>query len=164
MGYLIALSLTTAVLCGLWIEISAFLGLLAWAGFAGCTSFFAAGGKAKGFKSAVITNLSGVLWAVVTIHLSNLIGFTHAASISTALITFIMCAQSKNKLFEFIPGTFIGSFTTFAAGGDWKAVIPALLCGAVLGYACESSGIWLNKITNKRTTPPEVCVSENING
>jgi len=151
MKNLVALSLTTAILCGIWIELSPSLGLLGWAGFAGCTAFFAAGGKFKGFKSAIITNLSGVFWAMIIIQMSNNLEFAHAGAISTAVITFMMCIQAKIKLFEFIPGTFIGSFSTFASGGDWKAVIPALILGAILGYLCESSGTWLFNVTNKNT-------------
>jgi hypothetical protein len=62
MKNLTALSITTAILCGIWTVLSPSLGLLGWAGFAGCTAFFAAGGKFEGFKSAIITNLSGVFW------------------------------------------------------------------------------------------------------
>lgn len=150
MEYLLALSLTTGVLCGFWMEVSSLFNLLAWAGFAGCTTFFAAGGKKAGFKSAILTNLSGVFWAVVIIQLTMHLEIPHATAIYTAVITFIMCIQSKFSLLKFIPGTFVGSFSTFAAGGDWKAVVPALICGAILGWACESSGTWLYKITNKQ--------------
>jgi len=149
MEYLLALSITTGLLCGVWMEISSMFHLLAWAGFAGCTTFFAAGGKISGFKTAIFTNLSGVFWAVIIIQMTNYLGIPHATAISTALITFIMCMQSKCSLFAFIPGTFVGSFSTFAANGDWVAVVIALLCGAVLGLACETSGTWLHKITNK---------------
>ncbi|WP_052291992.1 DUF1097 domain-containing protein [Natranaerobius thermophilus] len=59
MKQLTALSITTAILCGIWIEVSYFINLPAWAGFAGCTAFFAADGKFEGFKSALFTTLSG---------------------------------------------------------------------------------------------------------
>lgn len=149
MKNLVALSVTTAILCGIWTALSPSVGLLGWAGFAGCTAFFAAGGKAKGFKSAIITNLSGVFWATVIIQMCNYIDIPHIGAISTALITFVMCIQAKIKLFEFIPGTFIGSFSTFASGGNWKAIVPALILGSILGYLCETSGTWLFNITNK---------------
>lgn len=155
MKNLFALSLTTAILCGIWVVVSPSLGLLGWAGFAGCTAFFAAGGKAKGFKSAIITNLSGVFWAMVIIQICNHVEFAHIGAISTAAITFIMCIQAKIKLFEFIPGTFIGSFSTFASGGDWKAIIPSLILGAILGYLCETSGTGLFNVINKNTDSEE---------
>jgi hypothetical protein len=73
-----------------------------------------------------------------------------------------MCLQSKCALFKFIPGTFVGSFSTFAAGGDFKAVAVALVCGAFLGYACEVSGDWLYKMTNptKQEMLEKTCVVE----
>ncbi|MGK0469204.1 DUF1097 domain-containing protein [Clostridium sp.] len=127
MKKLTVLSLITGILCGLWTASSPSLGLLGWARFAGCTAFFAAGGKLKGFKSAI----------------------------TTAVITFVMCIQAKIKLFEFIPGTFIGSFSTFAYGGNWKAVVPALILGAILGLLCESGGTWLFNTTNKNIDSEE---------
>ncbi|MCT4565528.1 MAG: DUF1097 domain-containing protein [Maledivibacter sp.] len=155
MGNLAALSLMTAILCGIWVELSSALGLLGWAGFAGCTAFFAAGGKIQGLKSSLPATLSGVFWAMVIIKMCNYMEFSHVAGISTALITFIMCIQAKIKLFEFIPGTFIGSFSTFASGGDWKGVVITLILGAILGYACESSGTWFYNVTNRNTNSQE---------
>ena len=152
MTYLLALSITTGLLCGAWMEISNFFGLIAWAGFAGCTTFFAAGGGKSGVKDALATNLSGVFWAVVTMGLTNLIGLPHAGTFSTIIITAIMCLQSKCKWLKFIPGAFVGSFSTFAAGGNWQGVAISLICGACLGYACEVSGKWLFKVTNSAKT------------
>lgn len=148
MTYLLALSLTTGLLCGAWMEISSLFGLIAWAGFAGCTTFFAAGGGKSGVQDALATNLSGVFWAVVTMSLTNLLGIPHAGTFSTIVITAVMCLQSKCKWFKFIPGAFVGSFSTFAAGGNWQGVAIALVCGSFLGYACETSGKWLFKVTN----------------
>ncbi|WP_270942732.1 DUF1097 domain-containing protein [Romboutsia lituseburensis] len=150
MDSLFALSLMTAIFCGLWSALSSSLGLIAWAGFAGCTSFFAAGGKLKGFNRAIFTNLSGVFWAIISIKICEYIEIQHIGAITTAVITFIMCIQAKIKFLDFIPGTFIGSVSTFAANGNWKAVVPALILGAILGYICESSGLWLFKIFNKK--------------
>ncbi|MCT4544650.1 MAG: DUF1097 domain-containing protein [Vallitalea sp.] len=92
---------------------------------------------------------------MVIIQMCNHMEFTYAGAISTAVITFVMCIQAKIKLFEFIPGTFIGSFSTFASGGDWKAVVPALILGAILALLCESSGIWLFNVTNRNTDSQE---------
>lgn len=151
MGNLAALSFMTAILCGLWVEVGSALGLLGWAGFAGCTAFFAAGGKITGLKRSMPTTLSGVFWAMVIIQMCNYMEFAHVAAISTALITFVMCIQAKIELFEFIPGTFIGSFSTFASGGNWQGVVIALILGGILGFLCESSGTWFYNVTNKET-------------
>ena len=37
------LSIVTAILCGIWSYLSGIVGLIAWAGFAGCTTYFATG-------------------------------------------------------------------------------------------------------------------------
>lgn len=149
MSSLTALSLTTGILCGIWVYFCGAIGILGWVGFAGCTSFFAAGGKKEGFKASVAANISGVFWAMVIIKVSSMLNFPLAGAIMTAVITFIMCIQAKIKYFAFIPGTFVGSFSTFAANGDWKAVLPVLLMGAILGYSCEWTGTWLHKYLEK---------------
>lgn len=153
MGSLTALSLTTAILCGIWVEVSGAIGLLGWAGFAGCTAFFAAGGKVQGIKKALPTTLCGVFWAMVIIQMCNYLNIGHISAISTALITFVMCIQAKIGLFEFIPGTFIGSFSTFASGGNWQGVVIALVIGVFLGFACETSGTWLFNTLDKNNDP-----------
>ena len=38
-----ALSITTAILCGIWAYVAGIAGLISWAGFAGCTTYFASG-------------------------------------------------------------------------------------------------------------------------
>lgn len=152
MKKLTALSLTTGILCGIWILLSSFLGIPSWVGFAGCTAFFAAGGKVKGFKKAIFTTLIGVFWAMIIITISSYINIPYSSAISTALITFIMCYQANISLFSFIPGTFIGAFSTFAAQGNWKLIVPALILGIILGIACESSGDHLFKTLNEEST------------
>lgn len=155
MSSLIALSLTTAVLCGVWVYVAGIVGLLGWAGFSGCTSFFAAGGKREGLKKSIIANITGVIWAMIAMKLTPVLNIPAAGAIMTTVITFGMCAQAKNKWLEYIPGTFFGSFSTFAANGDWKVVLPSLLLGGILGYACEWSGAWLFKVVNKDNTKAE---------
>ncbi|MBW6410574.1 DUF1097 domain-containing protein [Clostridium weizhouense] len=150
MSYLFALSLTTAILCGGWIIGADLIGLIGWAGFAGCTTFFAAGGKKSGFKSAICTNMSGVFWAMLSIKISALLGFPLVGALMTVVITFFLCIQSKIKLLAFIPGAFVGSFSTFAANGDWTRLVPSLLLGAVLGFLCEWTGVWLYEKMGKK--------------
>ncbi|SLK18751.1 Putative Glutathione-regulated potassium-efflux system protein [Clostridium chauvoei JF4335] len=82
--------------------------------------------------------------------LSSFLGFPHAGAVMTGIVTFAMCYQSKIKYFTFIPGTFMGCFTTCAANGNWQGVLPSMLLGAVLGVLCESTGKWLyEKLGNK---------------
>jgi hypothetical protein len=157
MGSLLSLSTTTAVLCGIWSYVSGIVGLLGWAGFSGCTSYFASGGKKEGLKASLIANTSGVIWAMIAIKLSPVLGIQPeiAGSIMTTIITFGMCIQAKSKLFAYIPGTFFGSFSTFAANGDWKLILPSLLLGGLLGHACQCSGDWLFNLTNKKSEEVE---------
>lgn len=154
MKKLTALSLTTGILCGIWIWLSSSLGIPSWAGFAGCTAFFAAGGKFKGLKKALFTTLIGVFWAMMIITITSYINTPHISAISTALITFLMCYQANISLFSFIPGTFMGSFSTFAAQGNWQLIVPALILGVLLGFICESSGDQLFEILNTNEESP----------
>ncbi len=49
------------------------LGLLSWAGFLGCTAYFALpAGRAKGLLISTCTVMSGVVWALVIIYGSAL--------------------------------------------------------------------------------------------
>lgn len=150
MKKLFFLSLTTGVLCALWILIGNALNIPTWIGFAGCTAFFAAGGNAdNGVKKALFSTLSGLLWAIVIFKLGNIFPSEISGSTLTGIVTFIMCIQGALKLFAFIPGTFIGSFSTFAAGGHWELVLPGLILGITLGFLCDYSGEKLHAVFNK---------------
>jgi hypothetical protein len=149
MSLLMCISISVGILSGVWGFLSSSLGLITWVGFIGCTSYYAAGDKFQGLKKSVAANMTGVLWAMAIIITSKYLGFSSAAAIMTGVFSFVMCAQAKFELLSFIPGTFCGSCSTFGAGGDWKAVVIALLCGAVLGYTSEMGGIWLHKLIGK---------------
>ena len=144
MSTLVAISITTAILSGVWGWIAVSFGLLAWAGFLGCTSYFASpyeGGK--GLLISLITNVAGVFWAMVIIAGSSYISLDIMGYVLTGVITLFMCLQAKHSLLAYIPGTFIGSCATFAAQGDWQVVVPSLLLGGVFGFCMKWSGTWL---------------------
>ncbi|WP_434998659.1 DUF1097 domain-containing protein [Vibrio scophthalmi] len=144
MSTLVAISITTAILSGVWGWVAVSFGLLAWAGFLGCTSFFAAPQEGvKGLLISLITNLTGVFWAMVIIAGSQYVSLEIAGYMLTGLITLFMCLQAKQSWLAYIPGTFIGSCATFAANGDWQLVIPSLLLGGLFGYTMKWSGMWL---------------------
>ena len=131
MNILFAIALTTGILSGIWGWVAVALGLLSWAGFLGCTAYFACPqGGLKGLAISSCTVMSGVAWALVIIH-------------GSALVAFLMCIQARRTLLSFVPGTFIGACATFAADGDWRLVIPSLALGLVFGYAMKNSGLWL---------------------
>lgn len=146
MSVLVAIAITTGILSGVWGWVAVSLGLLSWAGFLGCTTYFASPKDGmKGLGLSIATNMSGVFWAMVIIHLSTMVGIEIIGYVITAIVAFFMCVQAKKTWLEFIPGTFIGSCATFAASGDWQLVIPSLILGAVFGYCMKASGIWLQK-------------------
>lgn len=143
MSPLCALSITTAILCGIWAFIAGPLGLLSWAGFAGCTSYFACGEHGiKGLKRSVIPNMAGVICGMTIFLLSDLVPFLGTTGVWCGIVTFVMCIIGKSKWFSFIPGTFMGCFSTFAAGANWMILVPSLLAGAILGISCDKSGDW----------------------
>lgn len=146
MTTLLAISLTTGLLSGLWGWIAISLGLLTWAGFLGCTSYFASPTSGlKGLAQSLVTNLSGVFWAMVIIHASQFASLEILGYVITAIVAFFMCIQAKQSWLAYIPGTFIGSCATFAADGDWQLVVPSLMLGGVFGYAMKASGLWLHQ-------------------
>jgi hypothetical protein len=153
MSISIAIALTTAILSGLWGWVAISLGLLSWAGFLGCTTYFASPIEGlKGLRLSIITNLSGVFWAMVIIQLSTLFSAEILGYIFTALVAFMMCFQANKSWLNYIPGTFIGCCATFASNGNWKVVIPSLLLGAIFGYSMKASGLWLHKRANQNKT------------
>lgn len=145
MNILISLALTTGILSGLWGWVAVSLGLLSWAGFLGCTAYFACPQAGiKGLFISACTLCSGVLWAQVIIHGSALAPHLEIIGyMVTGVVAFLMCVQAKHMLLSFVPGTFIGACATFANQGEWRIVVPSLLLGLVFGFAMKNSGLWL---------------------
>ena len=150
MSSLCALSISTAIFCGIWSYLAGIIGLIGWAGFAGCTTYFASGKHGvTGLKKTMIPNLTGVLCGMVIIILSNAVPALGETGIWCAIITFVMCMISRFEWFDFCPGIFMGCFTTFAANGEWKVLIVSLVIGAFLGLLCDLGGAWLYKIAEQ---------------
>lgn len=119
MSTLFAIALTTGILSGVWGWIAVSLGLLSWAGFLGCTSYFASPKDGlKGLGQSLLTNLTGVFWAMVIIHASQWVGIEIIGYVMTALVAFIMCIQAQKSWLAYIPGTFIGCCCRKLAIGD----------------------------------------------
>lgn len=157
MSTLFAIALTTGILSGVWGWVAVSLGLLSWAGFLGCTSYFASPKDGlKGLGQSLLTNLSGVFWAMVIIHASQWVGLEIIGYVVTSIVAFMMCIQAKKSWLAYIPGTFIGSCATFAVNGDWQLVVPSLILGGLFGYLMKASGLWLyQKLNQPRTVPTE---------
>lgn len=145
MNILLSIAITTGILSGIWGWVAVSLGLLSWAGFLGCTAYFACPqGGLKGLAISAATLFSGVVWAMVIIYGSALAPHLEILGyVITGIVAFLMCIQAKQLLFSFVPGTFIGACATFAGQGDWKLVLPSLALGLIFGYAMKNSGLWL---------------------
>lgn len=128
----------TALLCAIWIGVAPFAGLSGWAGFGGCTAYFACPAKRR-FPIALICVTSGIIYAMASIYLGKYIPGMAFAILATFVITFLMCAGSRFQVLAFVPGAFIGSFSSFAANGE-PMVAPSLLIGVFLGLACDKFG------------------------
>ncbi|HFG1972607.1 DUF1097 domain-containing protein [Vibrio cholerae] len=161
MSALFAIALTTGILSGVWGWIAVSLGLLSWAGFLGCTSYFASPKDGlKGLGQSLLTNLTGVFWAMVIIHASQWVGIEIIGYVVTALVAFVMCIQAQKSWLAYIPGTFIGCCATFAAEGNWQLVIPSLMLGGVFGYLMKASGLWLHHKLKQPRAEQTTIVSE----
>ncbi|MBY8285816.1 DUF1097 domain-containing protein [Vibrio fluvialis] len=163
MSTLFAISLTTGILSGIWGWVAVSLGLLSWAGFLGCTSYFASPKDGlRGLGESLLTNLSGVFWAMVIIEASDYVGIEILGYVITAVVAFFMCIQASKQWLAYIPGTFIGSCATFAASGDWKLVIPSLFLGGLFGSLMKSSGVWLHQRSKQSDLKKELNKAEHV--
>lgn len=141
---LVVTSLATAVLCTIWMLLGPAVGLIGWAGFAGCTSYFAypkSGPKALPLILCCV--LCGSAFAFISLFVGGLFldpRVSQAVSlVMTCVTTYFMCADAHFKYLSYVPGTFFGSFSTFAAGGN-PMIIPSLVIGVLLGLACDMCG------------------------
>lgn len=146
------MSIAAGVLAGAWIEISTVLGIPAWIGFAGCTSFFVGGGKLDGAIKSVFGNLSGVMWATVAILICNWLPVSGMGAVTAGAISFMMCWQSQNKWLSVIPTAFIGCFVTYGVAGNYTTAIAGLLCGAIYGVSLETLTDLIFKSTKRLKT------------
>ncbi|NIY91830.1 DUF1097 domain-containing protein [Vibrio diazotrophicus] len=146
MSTLLAIAITTGILSGVWGWVAISFGLLSWAGFLGCTSYFAAPKDGvRGLLESYATNLAGVFWAMIIIKGTQYMSVDMLGYVLTGVVSFLMCIQAKKQWLSYIPGTFIGCCATFAANGEWQIVIPSLLLGGAFGFSMKASGLWLHK-------------------
>lgn len=173
MSFLIALSLSTGFCCGVWAFISQIpgLSLVTWIGFAGCTAYFASGKHGiEGISTAFFSTMSGVASALVAVFISGLFPSVAVMGIiMTGIISGTMCIQSVVKKLWFIPGAFIGCFSSFAylsSGAnlfskDIISLIVSLSLGTILALCCDKGGNYLFKVLGKKKSEKD-SESENI--
>ena len=147
MTYLISVGVTVGILAGLWCFAADSFGLISFAGFLGWATYFAAGGDVKGVKLGLCSNLSGVIWGVLTLTFCGM--FPNVPYyFFTIIFAAIMCWQAHAELLSFIPGTFIGNATFYAVnalGGSPELTAIGLACGIFLGIISDKSARFLTK-------------------
>jgi len=132
--------------------------------FLSWASFFCAGGDRKGMSSSIITNICGALWGYVGVKfllpLFGFVGMTLALPLAISIVAGGMIVQSRFKIFEFVPGCFIGCASFFAVANSTfigpnglevilTASIIGLLAGDIIGYL---SVVIVGLITKREST------------
>ena len=87
--------------------------------------------------------LDGLLWGMCIIMSGNINSGILFGAIVTGAFSWLICYQSKIDLLSLVPNTFMGGFSAFASGGDWKMLCICLVLGNILGVCCDYSGRFL---------------------
>ena len=167
MSSLMALSLGIGISCGIFSLFCHVTGISVWMGFVGCTSYFAVGGGGKNaLIRALACNYAGVACAmlVIAFHSTSIMQegtflVPLLGALATACIAWAMTYISRAGLFVSVVSSFMGCFSTFASGGNWKLMLPSLACGVVLGFCCDMAGkqierLWGRKGNSQANTDP----------
>ena len=158
MSPVMAGSLGVGICCVIWPLVAHATGMSVWLGFAGCTSYFVCGGGKTGFIKAICSNYTGMLWAFLVFTFGGLSIMQTGeptlvlmlGALATGFISWGMTYQSRVDLVSFVPATFIGCFSSFGAGGDWKTIAISFFMGHLLGVSCSVAGNMLNKMFVKQ--------------
>lgn len=141
--YVIATAAFTGLLCGIWGGFAGLVGLSAWAGFAGCTAYFASGRhKFDGLIMTLITTSIGVLYGWLMLEGANYLGGSESAfALSIGVLVMFIVLMGQIKLTAFVPGIFVGCYSFFAIeNNNWQLLLASLAAGAVLGVLCDWGG------------------------
>ena len=142
LNYLSAVGITVGLLAGIWVFLAGLIGIASFCGFFGWATYFAIGKGKDGVLTAFSTNLSGVIWGLLSIWLMSFLPDGQWYLIVVIVAAACMCWQANLKLLSFIPGTFIGNACFYASdtGFDPKAiglVALGLVCGVLCGLASD---------------------------
>ncbi|MBP6344713.1 DUF1097 domain-containing protein [Neisseriaceae bacterium CLB008] len=143
-------ALVTGFLCGLWAGVAPRLNLSIWAGFAGCTAYFASGKhQLEGIKMTLYTTLLGSFTAFAMIWSGdNILSFLSpnmATGIAVGIIVGLIVLCGALDFVAFVPGIFVGCYSYFAIDGQWPLLIASLIAGTFLGWACDQGGTSLTQ-------------------
>ena len=95
------------------------------------------------FIKSMCSNYVGLLWGMCIIMSGNINSGILFGAIVTGAFSCLICYQSKIDLLSLVPNTFMGGFSAFASGGDWKMLCICLVLGNILGVCCDYSGRFL---------------------
>ena len=141
--YIVATAAFTGLLCGLWGGFSGVIGLSAWAGFAGCTAYFASVRQGLGgILMTAVTTMIGVLYGWLMLNGAISMGGSEWA-FTLAIGVLVMCIvlMGQIKWTSFVPGIFVGCYSYFAIlNNDWVLLCWSLLAGVALGFLCDWGG------------------------
>jgi hypothetical protein len=139
--------------------------VITWATFLAWACFFAAGGGTTGLARSMASGIVGVLASFAIMWINGQLGLTQynllVLSVLLGLLTGGLCLLASLPLFSFVPASFIGAATFFAAGTpmDIKAlaVLTSIVIGAVLGLASQK----LIELLTTRTEADKGVVAES---
>lgn len=149
MGYIMASALSSGLISGIWTGIANYLSIFlpelfsSWIGFVGITSYFVAGGTKNGFIRSLSSNIVGVLIGCTIIAISSLSESIVFGAAVTGAFTWLICYLARIDLTKFATCTFMGGYSAFATGGNWKLLIICLVCGNIVGRLCTLFGDFL---------------------
>ncbi|TXD98480.1 DUF1097 domain-containing protein [Psychrobacter frigidicola] len=150
--YTLGTAAVTGILCGLWGGYAGAIGLVAWAGFASTTAYFATGMRyLSGFFMTIITTMFGVAFAWLMLQGAAVLGGSNAAY-ALAVGIFVTCIvlMGQIKWTGYVPGIFVGTYSLFAMpDNNVPLLVLSLLAGAILGLACD----WLGKALFAKYAP-----------
>lgn len=144
MNAAIARALALAVAVALWTAIShlAKLPLQLWPVIVGVGCFLGAGGGVPGAQKSAAAGVTGVIWALLGVSISNALGRSDIVdALVTGAVVFGMVFQAKLPLLSYTAGAIVGAGVAYGArvvnveGGLRVAI--ALVIGVGLGYAAE---------------------------
>lgn len=71
------------------------------------------------------------------------------SAVVTGFFTILICYLVHIDLIRFASCTFMGGFSAFATGGNWKMLVICMVCGNIVGILSTILGNFLYKHTNK---------------
>lgn len=91
------------------------------------------------------SNYTGLLWGMLIILSGGINNTIIFGAVVTGFFSWLIVFQSHIDVLSMVPNTFMGGFSAFASGGDWKMLLICLLLGNILGVSCDYSGRFLFK-------------------